>query len=37
MESTSAGALVKVASGGMAAGRENPGHTRAAMHRTTGK
>jgi hypothetical protein len=25
------------ASGGVAAGRENPGHTRAAMHRTTGK
>ena len=25
------------ASDGVAAGRENPGHTRAAMHRTTGK
>jgi hypothetical protein len=25
------------ASGGMAAGRGNPGHARAAMHRTTGK
>jgi hypothetical protein len=25
------------ASGGMAAGRENPGHTRGTMHRTTGK